>query len=141
VLASTEAWIAFMQGYHARMTPRVAASLEAAYATSFDDVVATLAPYGVDVVVSADSVFAKDSYNPPLAELAAKLLAHGRVAGFALANPPAGQVLFRSGEYVVVAIPPAGVDATAGAGGRTGADASAGANASAATDSVAGAGD
>jgi hypothetical protein len=104
VLASTEAWIAFMLGYHERMTPRVAASLEAAYATDWEDVTAALAPFGVDVFVSSEEVFTKAGYNPPLDTLASTLLARGRTEGFALRHPPQEHVIFRSGDYVVVEI-------------------------------------
>lgn len=104
VLASTEGWIAFMLGYHERMTPRVAASLEAAYATDWEGITSALAPYGVEVFVSSEDVFTKSGYNPPLDTLASTLIARGRAEGFALRNPPAERVIFRSGDYVVVSV-------------------------------------
>jgi len=104
VLASTEGWIAFMLGYHERMTPRIAASLEAAYATSWDEFEAALAPYGADVMLSGPSVFAQQSYHPPLDGFARDLIERGRGKGFVLQHPPAERVLFQSGDYVVVRI-------------------------------------
>lgn len=104
VLASTEGWIAFKLGYHERMTPRVAASLEAAYATNWNDFASALAPYGVDVFVSTESIFRKAGYYPPLDDLASRLLLRGHAQGFMLRSPPPERVLFRSGEYVVVAV-------------------------------------
>jgi hypothetical protein len=108
VLASTEGWIAFMLGYHERTTPRVAASLEAAFATDWESFTAALAPYGVDVFVSSEEVFTKSVYNPPLDSLASELFAQGLREGFALRNPPEEHVLFRSGDYVVVEVSPEG---------------------------------
>ena len=104
VLASTEGWIAFKLGYHARMTPRIEASLRAAYASDWPSLQAPLSPYGVDVFVSSDSVFAETGYNPPFDALAADLLQAGEKDGFIMQNPPAGSVIFQSGPYVVVAV-------------------------------------
>ena len=106
VLASTEGWIAFMLGYHARMTPRIEASLRAAYATDWSQVESVLRPYDVDVIVSSAESFNATSYHPPLDGLAQDLLEKGRRDNFALADPPADRVLFRDGDYIVVRLDP-----------------------------------
>jgi hypothetical protein len=108
VLASTEMSIAFMTGYYERLRPRIEASLRAAYATTFDDMDAVLAPYGVDVVVTGPEVWQRSSYVEPFGGLASELIGQGRTAGFVLQQPAAGRILFRSGDYYVVRVGPAG---------------------------------
>jgi hypothetical protein len=102
VLASTEGSIAFMQGYYARMVPRIEASLRAAYATSWDELQAALAPYEVDVMLTAPSVWEKSGYYAPFDGLAHALIERGRHEGFVMRSPPPDRVLFRSGDVYVV---------------------------------------
>jgi hypothetical protein len=104
VLASTEESIAFMTGYYARLTPRLQASLRAAYATSWDEVQAAFAPYKVDVMLTAPSVFAQSTYYPPFDGLVGALYEKGRTQGFILQRPPADRVLFQSGEVYVLRV-------------------------------------
>jgi hypothetical protein len=102
VLASTEGSIAFMQGYYARVVPRIEASLRAAYATSWDELQAALASYEVDIMLTAPSVWEKSGYYAPFDGLAHALIDRGRQKGFVLRSPPPDRVLFRSGDVYVV---------------------------------------
>ncbi len=104
MLASTETSIAFMQGYYDRLKPRIEASLRATYATSWEDFDAQLQPFGVDVFLVTPADWDRTGYFAPWDELAERLLARGRKKGFVLAHPPAGRVLFRSGEVYVVRV-------------------------------------
>jgi hypothetical protein len=107
VLASTEASVAFVEGYYRRYRPRVEASLDAVYATDWDALDARLAPYGVDVILSNAATLARTDYRPPFTERVAKLTAPGARAAYVLRDPPAERVLFRSGDTVVVRVGPA----------------------------------
>ncbi len=104
VLASTEASIAFMQGYYARMRHRIEASLRAAYATSWEELDAILAPFGVDVVLTGPAVWSQNGYYAPYDALARELRATGERQGFVLQQPEAERVLFRSGDVYVVRV-------------------------------------
>lgn len=104
VLTSTEASMAWMKGYYDRVKPRVEASLRAAYAVDFDDIDREMAPYGVSVFLSGPSVWNSTGYLQPFNEDVHRLLEHGRKVGFALQQPPSDRILFRSGEYYVVAV-------------------------------------
>jgi hypothetical protein len=105
VLVSSEESIAFMRGYYARLSPRIAASLRAAYASSWDEVQAALAPYKVDVMVSGPSVWSDPSnYYPPFDGLVRDLREKGRAQGFVLQHPPADKVLFQSGDVYVLRV-------------------------------------
>ena len=104
VLTSTEISMPWMQGYYAHMKPRIEASLRAAYATRIEDLDAALGPFGVDVMLTGPSVWQSRGYFVPFDGLARALLARGSREGFALKDPPADRVLFRSGEYFVVRV-------------------------------------
>ncbi|MGH7628529.1 MAG: hypothetical protein ACREOF_03925 [Gemmatimonadales bacterium] len=104
VLASTEGAHAYMVGYYARVRPRIEASLRAAYATSWRELDDVLTPYGVDVVLTAPSVWAREEYYAPYNDLVEGLLAGGRQEGFVLAKPTGDRVLFRSGEVYVIRV-------------------------------------
>jgi hypothetical protein len=104
VLTSSEISMAWMQGYYAVMKPRVEASLRAAYATRIEEMDAALEPFGVDVMLTGPSVWAKTSYFAPFDSLFLELIDQGHREGFALRHPPADRVLFQSGEYFVVRI-------------------------------------
>jgi hypothetical protein len=106
VLASTEGSIAFMQGYYARVVPRLEASLHAAYATSWDELASALGRYNVDVFLTAPSVWQKRGYNAPFDQLARGLIARAQSEGAVLQTPPPDRILFRSGEVYVVRISP-----------------------------------
>jgi hypothetical protein len=95
-----------MQGYHARVVPRLEASLHAAYATSWDELASALGRYKVDVFLTAPSVWRKRSYDAPLDELARGLIARTQREGAVLRTPPPERILFRSGEVYVVRIRP-----------------------------------
>ena len=106
VLTSTETSMPWLKEYYAIVKPRVEASLAAAYATDIGTLDAELAPYGVDVFVTAPAVFEDERYmhyhEPYQSELVGDLVATGRAHGFALRDPPADRVLFRSGDYYVL---------------------------------------
>jgi hypothetical protein len=102
VLASTETALPFMQGYYARVRPRLIASLRAAYATNWTDLDRTLTPYGASVVLTAPQVWSAASYYEPFDGLVAQLRARGRLQGFVLQHPDPARVLFRSGEVYIV---------------------------------------
>jgi hypothetical protein len=121
VLTSTETSMPWLKQYYAIVKPRVEASLRAAYATNIDTLDAELAPYGVDVFVTAPSVFADTRYHEPYdSELVQGLVGAGREQGFALREPPAERVLFESGEYYVLLVGASGDGAGAsGASGTT----------------------
>jgi hypothetical protein len=104
VLASSEGSIAFMRGYYERVVPRIDASLRAAYATSWDELQAALAPYDVDVMLTAPSVWEKSTYYAPFDALARALIERGRREGFVMQSPPPDRVLFRSGDVYVVRV-------------------------------------
>jgi hypothetical protein len=105
VLTSTETSMPWLKEYYAIVKPRVEASLRAAYATDVATLDAELAPYGVDVFVTAPSVFADTRYHEPYdSALVRGLVEQGRAQGFALRTPPADRELFRSGEYYVLEV-------------------------------------
>jgi len=104
VLASTETSLPFMQGYYARLKPRIEDSLRAAYAGSWDDLESVLAPYRVSAVLTAPQVWAQERYYEPFNSLVASLVAQGRERGFVLRHPPADRILFQSGEVYVVRV-------------------------------------
>src|SRR5262245_54962901 len=106
VLASTEESIAFMLGYYTRVVPRVEASLRAAYATSWDELDADLAPYGVDVFLTAPAVWQETGYYAPFDELTHRLIERARSETTVIRSPPAERILFRSGEVLVVRVGP-----------------------------------
>lgn len=109
VLASTETSLPFMQGYYRRLVPRLDASLRAAYATSWQEMDAVLAPWGASVMLTAPGAWSRESYYAPFDGLVAALRARGAREGFVLERPDASRVLFRSGDvYVVRVEPPAG---------------------------------
>jgi hypothetical protein len=104
VLASTETSMPWMLGYYERIKPRLEASLKAAYVTSIDDLDRILGPFGVDVMVTSPEVWNKKGYLEPWnAEvLELQSVQDGQV--FALREPPADRILFRSGDYYVVKV-------------------------------------
>lgn len=106
VLTSTETSMPWLERYYAIVKPRVEASLRAAYATDVETLDAELAPYGVDVFVTAEAVFEGARYlryhEPYESALVRDLVASGREEGFALREPPAERVLYRSGGYYVL---------------------------------------
>jgi hypothetical protein len=102
VVASTEAGIAFMQGYYGRYRPRLEASLRIAYATSWVEVDEIADRYGVDVVLTGPQVWASMHYDAGFEDLMSKLSQQGTERGFVLREPPAERILFRSGETFVV---------------------------------------
>jgi len=102
VLASTETSLPFMLGYYDALKPRLRASLTAAYASSWQELDAALAPYHVGVMVSAPYVWMKESYYRPFDSVVAAARARGQ--GFVLQHPDPGRVLFRSGEVYVVRV-------------------------------------
>lgn len=105
VLVSSEESIAFMRGYYARLSPRIEASLRAAYASSWDEVESALAPYHVNVFVTGPSVWSDPSdYYPPFDQVVHELRQKGREQGFVLQHPPADKVLFRSGDVYIVRV-------------------------------------
>jgi hypothetical protein len=104
VLVSTEESIAFMQGYYRRLVPRIESSLQAAYATSWDQLEASLAPYDVAVMLTAPTVWKKTGYYAPFDKLARQLLTRGRHDGFVLRVPPPDRILFRSGDVYVLRV-------------------------------------
>jgi hypothetical protein len=105
VLTSTETSMPWLRGYYAIVKPRVEASLRAAYATDVADLDKEMAPFGVDVFVTGPPVWEQTHYLEPYdRELFQDLLARGRARGFALRNPPADRVLFRSGDYYVLRV-------------------------------------
>ncbi len=104
VLASTEESIAFMQGYYRRLVPRIESSLQAAYASSWDQLEASLAPYDVSVMLTAPMVWKKTGYYAPFDELARQLLTRGLHDGFVLHAPPPDRILFRSGDVYVLRV-------------------------------------
>jgi hypothetical protein len=105
VLTSTETSMPWLRGYYAIVKPRVEASLRAAYATDVSDLDAQLAPYGVDVFVTGPMVWSETKYLEPYDhDLFQALLARGRSDGFALRDPPADRVLYRSGDYYVLSV-------------------------------------
>jgi hypothetical protein len=104
VLASTETSMPWMLGYYERVKPRLEASLQAAYATSMDDVDRILGPYGVQVMVTGPAAWHREGYLQPWDATVRELQARGREQGFALQSPPADRILFHSGEYYVVKV-------------------------------------
>jgi hypothetical protein len=104
VLTSTEVSMAWMDGYYARMKPRIEASLRAAYATRIEEMDAALAPFGVDVMLTGPPVWQASTYFAPFDKLSDELRARGASEGFALRHPPSQRVLFRSGDYFVVKV-------------------------------------
>ena len=104
VLASTEASMSWMAGYYDRMTPRLQASLRAAFATSIEEMDEVLEPYGVDVMLTGPQAWSRDRYFEPYDRLYRALLVRGKRDGFALKSPPPERVLFRSGEYFVIRV-------------------------------------
>jgi len=106
VLASSEESISFMLGYYRQLRPRLAASLRAAYATSWTEVESALAAYDVDVVLTSPQVWEKEDYYPPFDGLVQDLRAKGARQGFVLQRPPASHVLFRSGDTYVLSVRP-----------------------------------
>jgi hypothetical protein len=104
VLVSEEVALPFMLGYYEKMRPRMEASLRAAYATSWDQMLATLSPYGVDVMVGGPT----ENLRPmpaPYRAFDERLRASAGTAAV-LRSPPSENVLFRSGPYVVVRVSP-----------------------------------
>ena len=108
VLASSEASVAFMSGYYARLKPRLEASLRATYASSWADFDRNLRPYGVDVVLTGPPVWVAGDYYRPFDQLVRPLREAGKANGFVLQAPPAERVLFQSGGWYVVQVFPAG---------------------------------
>jgi len=104
VLASTENWISFQLGYTAQLTPRLAASLQASYATNWDDFDRALEPYGADVFLVAPYLWSTPTFDAPFDKLVAGLVEKGRQQGFVLRTPPPERVLFRSGAVYVVKV-------------------------------------
>jgi hypothetical protein len=104
VLASSEESIAFMLGYYRRLTPRIEASLRAAYATSWDELESTLAPYDVDVILTGPLVWQKSDYYAPFDTLTKALIDRGKREGFVLRAPPPDRILFKSGEVLVLSV-------------------------------------
>jgi hypothetical protein len=105
VLTSTETSMPWLRGYYAIVKPRVEASLRAAYATDVSELDQELAPYGVDVFVTGPMVWNETEYLEPYDhEFFQALLARGRDKGFALREPPADRVLYRSGDYYVLSV-------------------------------------
>jgi hypothetical protein len=105
VLTSTETSMPWLAGYYRIVKPRVEASLRAAYAIDASELDSELAPYGVDVFVTGPAGWRETSYHEPYdRELVQGLLKRGRESGFALRDPPAERVLFRSGEYYVLRV-------------------------------------
>jgi hypothetical protein len=104
VLASTETGVAFMEGYYRQMRPRIEASLDAAYATDWNDLDAALAPFGASVMLSDAAVLDHPHYRPPYDKRVAALTQGVDPRAFVLRDPPADRVLFRSGDTVVVAV-------------------------------------
>ncbi|MEP7311781.1 MAG: hypothetical protein ABI859_04320 [Pseudomonadota bacterium] len=104
VLASTETSMPWMLGYFAQVKPRVEAALRAAYVTDVKSMDEILAPYGIDVFVTAPSVWRKTGYLQPYDGMVQQLLGQGRARGFALQQPPQSRVLFRSGDYYVLRV-------------------------------------
>ena len=105
VLASTEQSIAFATGYYERLVPRIEASLEAAYATSWDGVDAALEPYGADIIVVRACVYEQhDPYYAPFQALTRKLWDRGQGKGFILAEPPKDRVLLQRGDFTIVRV-------------------------------------
>jgi len=102
VLTSTEISMAWMKNYYAVMKPRVEDSLRAAYATRVEDFDAAMARHGVDVFVTGPEPWATGDYVEPFRGLDRELKARGREQGFALREPPADRILFRSGPYYVL---------------------------------------
>src|SRR5690606_2854433 len=86
VLTSTETSMPWLKNYYAIVKPRVEAALRAAYATDAAVLDAELAPYGVDVFVTAPQVFEDERYlryhEPYDSELVQALVAAGRAQGF-----------------------------------------------------------
>lgn len=104
VLASTEESVAFQQGYHDLMKPRIEAELRASYAAEWDEVEAALAPFDVDVFVVVPDMWDWGTYYSPYAGMTSKLYARAAAHQFALKEPPADRVLFRSGDVYVVRV-------------------------------------
>jgi hypothetical protein len=104
VLTSTEAAMAWMQGYYARVKPRVEAALRAAYATNYAELDAQMRPFGVDVFVTGPSVWKQRTYFAPFDSLVHELWSRGEQQGFVLEQPQDSRVIFQSGEYYVVRI-------------------------------------
>jgi hypothetical protein len=106
VLASTETSLPFMQGYYRRIRPRLEASLRAAYASSWEEVDKTLAPYGVTVMLTAPTVWSKERYYDPFNALVSELRTRAKRQGFILKKPSIERVVFQSGDVYVVRVGP-----------------------------------
>jgi hypothetical protein len=104
VVASTEAAIAFMQGYYGQYRPRLVDSLRVAYATSWPEVDEIADRYGADVVLTGPSVWASTRYDAGFEDLLGELQGAGNERSFVLRNPAADRILFRSGETYVVRV-------------------------------------
>lgn len=104
VLASTEGAHAYLLGYYERTRPRLVASLQAAFATSWEELDRVLCPYGVAVVLTHPAVWDQKSYYQPHDRMVRQLIARGERAGFVLAQPAGDRVVFRSGEVYVVRV-------------------------------------
>lgn len=104
VVASTEAAIAFMQGYYAKYRPRLEDSLRVAYATSWQEVDRIADFYGADVVLTGPSVWASTGYDAGFEELLGEVRQVAAGRSFVLRDPPPDRVLFRSGETYVVRV-------------------------------------
>lgn len=111
VLASTETSLPFMLGYYEQLRPRLEASLEIAYASSWEELDAAAARYHVSVALSAPAVWEKETYYEPFRPLVAGLKARGAEKGFVLQHPPADRILFQSGNVYVVRVGRAGTPA------------------------------
>ncbi len=104
VLASTETSLSFMRGYYEALVPRLRASLRATYAVRWESVEESLAPYGVDVYVSAPAAWSGADYYAPFDELTSGLRRTAGTRPFILQVPPEERVMFRSGDVFVVRI-------------------------------------
>ena len=110
VLASNETALPFMPGYYAVMKPRVEASLHAAYAESWDALVAALKGYPVDVVLLGPAPRPPQAQLPPFDAIARTFARHALPPESLVAGLPSAQVLLRSGGYYLVRLhwPPSG---------------------------------
>jgi hypothetical protein len=102
VVASTEAAIAFMQGYYVKYRPRLADSLRVAYATSWQEVDEVADRYGANVVLTGPPVWASAQYDAGFEGLMRELWQRGAAEDFVLRTPSPERVLFRSGDVYVV---------------------------------------
>jgi hypothetical protein len=102
VLTSTEVAMPWFAGYNAKIAPRLESLFRAAYATDIAQVDKEMAPWGVKVFVTGPPVWRATGYFDPYDRLVKELIERGRREGFALKNPPADRVLYRSGDYYVL---------------------------------------